>query len=281
MLGLNPNLFWMIHRIKTTFSDDIGNRKTGYGTGFWVTTLNGKSVFITNKHNVDPSIKFPNKPTYRLDRISIELRHYKSDQPTEDTEFFEIEDVENCLFSSSTADCSILVEPKFYKKAPSDPNRGILKSENLINAEMFFNSLIIGPMETSFFVGFPGQDGRHWWDEKWKLPIARQCTVASLPQIPFTNDQIKTDDVILVSGLSFSGSSGSPVFLPARGFRPGGDFNDPTWRPAMLAGIMSGHFWEETPGPSETPVPSMFRHTGLSYMTRSTSILKLIREVFK
>ncbi|WP_249065514.1 hypothetical protein [Argonema antarcticum] len=264
----------MIHRVHTTFADDLGNLKRGYGTGFWLTYSQDKSIFVTNKHNVDPSIKFPDKPALRLHELSIELRHYESGLPTEYTEFFIIDNIKDCLFSSSIADCSILVEPKFSKQTPSDPNRGILKAEDLISETMFFNNLIIGPMETAFFVGFPGSDGRHWWDEKWKLPIARQCTVASLPQISFTNDEIKTCDVILVSGLSFSGSSGSPVFLAARGFRPGGDIDDPTWRPALLAGIMSGHFWEPT------SVPRMFQqHSGLSYMTRSTSILHLLKEI--
>ncbi|MEG3879862.1 hypothetical protein QT972_21130 [Microcoleus sp. herbarium7] len=272
MLGLTTNIFWITHRIKINFADDIGNEKFGCGTGFWMISQSGKNIFVTNKHNVDPSIKFPNKPSLKLDKISIELRYYESSQPTENTDFFDVENIENCLFSSPSSDCSILVDPKFHKEIPSDPNREILKFENLIDEKRFANRLIIGPMETSFFIGFPGQNGRHWWDEKWKLPVARQCTVASLPQISFTNGQIKTDDIILMSGLSFSGSSGSPVFLPARGFPPGGDINDPAWRPALLAGIMSGHFWEET------SAPSMFHHTGLSYMTRSTSILKLLQQ---
>lgn len=242
MLGLNSSIFWMIHRIKINFADDIGNGKPSYGNGFWMISWNGKNIFVTNKHNVDPSIKFPNKPSLKLDKVSIELRYYESSQPTENTDFFDVANIENCLFSSPSSDCSILVEPKFHTEIPSDPNREILKFENLIDEKSFTNSLIIGPVETSFFIGFPGKDGQHWWDEKWQLPVARQCTVASLPQISFTNGQIETDDIILMSGLSFSGSSGSPVFLPARGFPPGGDINDPAWRPALLAGIMSGHF---------------------------------------
>lgn len=273
MLGLNSNVFYLTNRTHTTFEDDIGNKpQTGYGTGFWLILENGKSVFVTNKHNVDPSINYPDKPNLSLTKFSIELRYYsEDDEPTEHTNFFDVVNVETCLYSSSNADCSILVEPRFSKDPPLNPNGMILKCKNLITEEMFDN-LIIGPMETAFFVGFPGRS-IHWWDEKWKLPIARQCTIASLPQISFTNNQIKTNDIILVSGLSFSGSSGSPVFLPARGFPPGGDLEDPTWRPPLLAGIMSGHFWEAT------SVPSMFDHTGLSYMTRSTSILSLIRQV--
>jgi hypothetical protein len=34
---------------------------------------------------------------------------------------------------------------------------------------------------------------------------------------------------------------------------------------------MSGHFWENPDDP-----PEMFRHSGLSYLTKSTAILELI-----
>jgi hypothetical protein len=284
MLGLSSDIFWTIHRIKVTFVDCLGNEKSVTGTGFWLTSQSGKKIFVTNKHNVDPSIKFPptpQRPTeYSLDKISIELRHYEFGQPTEKTEFFDVENRDDCLVSSLMADCAVLVEPKFYKEVPSDAIRGLLKAEHLIDEAMFSEPLIINAMETAFFVGFPGGKGLpsdnknlDWWDETWKLPIARQCIVSSLPQIPFTNSAIKTDDVILVSGMSFSGSSGSPVFLPARDCHFGEEFHVPTRRRAKIAGIMSGHFREAQ------PEPPMFLHTGLSYMTRSTSILKLLQEI--
>lgn len=93
---------------------------------------------------------------------------------------------------------------------------------------------------------------------------------ASVPSIPFTNRDIRTTDTILVSGLSFAGASGSPVFLPPRGLAPGGDVNDPDWRPALLIGLMSGHFWKSG------ATPEMFRQSGLSYLTRSSTIWELL-----
>lgn len=134
-----------------------------------------------------------------------------------------------------------------------------------------FNRNQIKIMEPAIFIGFPGTNGRHWWDESWKLPVIRQCTLASWPAIPFTNSQIQTTDVLLVSGLSFSGSSGSPVFVMNRGLYPGGDIQDSGWRPARLIGVMSGHFWEDT------QTPAMFAHSGLSYLTRSTSIIEILQ----
>jgi hypothetical protein len=76
---------------------------------------------------------------------------------------------------------------------------------------------------------------------------------------------------MLVSGLSFSGSSGSPVFNHPKGSSPGGNVVDRSYVPSKIIGIMSGHFWENPDDP-----PEMFRHSGLSYLTQSTAILALI-----
>lgn len=124
-------------------------------------------------------------------------------------------------------------------------------------------------MDLISFLGFPGSGASHWWDQTWHTPIARQAGIASWPHIPFCNSEIKTSDVTLVSGLSFSGSSGSLVLLHEKGIPPG-DILDPMYAPPTILGIMSGHWWE----PSAEP--TMFHHSGLSYYTRSTSILELL-----
>jgi len=129
-----------------------------------------------------------------------------------------------------------------------------------------FRSLTAHP-----FIGYPGLRGQPWWDQAAELPIARVATLASIPAIEFRNEAVKTAEVLLVSGLSFSGSSGSPVFNKRKGIFPGGDVHDPSYVPSKIIGIMSGHFWEN-PDAS----PDMFRHSGLSYMTKATAITALI-----
>jgi hypothetical protein len=99
------------------------------------------------------------------------------------------------------------------------------------------------------------------------------ATLASIPAVEFRNDAVKTTEVMLVSGLSFSGSSGSPVLNQRKGIPPGGDINDPSYVPSKIIGIMSGHFWE-----NPDDAPEMFRHSGLSYLTKSTAILALIAD---
>jgi len=59
------------------------------------------------------------------------------------------------------------------------------------------------------------------------------------------------------------------VLLHQKGIPPG-DIVDPMYAPPTILGIMSGHWWDVA------KEPEMFRHSGLSYFTRSTSILELV-----
>jgi hypothetical protein len=264
----NENLILAVHRLRSTFANALGATKSTMGTGFWVETIEGPT-FVTNRHNVDASLRTTWLAGFHLSALEIELRFFGGDAATSATKFFAVSSLQ-CLYSSHSADCSVLALPKLNDHDPvAFPISSVTKVKDIATAAEFESSIKV--MEPAIFMGFPGSEGQHWWDEDWKLPIARECTLASWPAIPFGNSQIPTTDVLLVSGLSFSGSSGSPVFVMNRGLRPGGAVSDPTWRPARLIGIMSGHF-EET-----TQVPSMFRHSGLSYLTRSTAIIEVMR----
>lgn len=85
--------------------------------------------------------------------------------------------------------------------------------------------------------------------------------------MPFTNPAIQSGNVCLVSGLSFSGSSGSPVLLHQKGIP---SVRDHHFVPPKIMGIMYGHWWEV----SETP--EMLRHSELPYFTRADSVTSLL-----
>ncbi len=55
MSGINQSVVLDVSRIKVEFVDQIGNTKSVSGTGFWLTKGN-IDVFVTNKHNIDPTI---------------------------------------------------------------------------------------------------------------------------------------------------------------------------------------------------------------------------------
>ncbi len=127
-------------------------------------------------------------------------------------------------------------------------------------------------MDAASFIGFPKPDGQPWWDTRANEPIARMMSIASLPRQAFVNTNLGLtgeEDVVLANGLSFGGSSGSPVILHSKGIKLSGPLTGGDYVPAKLIGIMSGHRMDGS------KVPPMLAHTGISYFTRSTSVLEL------
>jgi hypothetical protein len=256
--GINSKAFYMVSRIQTTFRDYLGNPKTGTGTGFWVKDNQEKHSFVTNRHNLDPKLKFGETTPYKLESVAIEIRKIDGNRVFPETKFFNVTDA-NAIHHTD-ADCSILRDVQFEDRDSSyDYYTFPIKD---IADKVFFDE-VAWPLDEITFIGFP-QD---WYDTAWKLPIGRGATIASIPSRSFTNPAIKISDTLLVSGFSFNGSSGSPVFLHHQIFNT----NQRKKRPAKLVGIMSGRAREKV-----EDEPEMFRQTGLSYFTRSTSILDLL-----
>ena len=73
---------------------------------------------------------------------------------------------------------------------------------------------------------------------------------------------------MLVSGLSFSGSSGSAVISHEKGIRLGVGLSGSNYVEPKLVGIMSGHWWNDEK-------QDAFQHSGLSYLTSSIAIIDL------
>lgn len=259
--------FWFgIPRLKGLFRRENGRDVSFTATGFWL-EVESHYVFVTNRHNVDPTLKFGENTSFKLAEIELEVRDGKLENPSKETRFYRITNLDICLWESADADCAIFVDP--LVEEIGSPVRPLIFSEMSMADAPHLARLSVESMCT--FVGFPGNAGKVWHDQAWNLPIARVATVASLPAMPYTNESVKTADVTLVSGLSFSGSSGSPVFNHERGMPPGGDIHDPGYLPPKLIGIMSGHFFGDP-----THEPEMFRHSGLSYFTRATAIRALV-----
>jgi hypothetical protein len=272
-------------RIRPRFTDGFGNHAPPDGsdaaaTGFWVVTGSEPPDFIlvTNKHVVDQRLSSPGT-SRRLSSVEVELRRVSADAELDvprETRFFRVANLDACLFVAETADCAIFCNPMWEGDA-SDFAHTTAVSENILGTTDAFEQER-GELEFCdpvAFIGFPSTRESKWWDQKWKLPIAREASIASLPDHPFENEGIRTSDVVLLSGLSFGGSSGSPVFTHRKHVVTNAQMFDP-WmgsvavREPVLVGIMSGHF----DVPNE--LPEMFRHSGLSYMTRSTAIVEMI-----
>jgi hypothetical protein len=234
-----------------------------------------RSYFVTNMHNLDPRLKLGDETSYKMRRVEIELRRATGDHFHAETRFFTVANHREALLSHRTADVAALVNPEFVESTIGF--RWATFDKSLIASGDFLANSVV-PMDVASFIGFPARKERPWYDELWHTPIARTVNIASWPKVPFKNAGIKTTDVTLVSGLSFGGSSGSPILLHEKGIEFK-NVNDATINitggnhvPPMIIGIMSGHWWGEEDLPT-----SMFYHSGLSYFTRSTAIHELLR----
>lgn len=271
MAGINQDIAFAVTQIRTGFADDIGNSVSGVGTGFFLRTHAGPVVFVTNRHNLDPELN-PKAlcrlgPSRALRRVELRLREHDSSTqlPKARTEFVALQMTGSPIVHSPDADVSLVVAPAFDNK-PQDFGFNSINERELATKEDLQQLTSMADLVT--FIGYPGGAGNSpWWDTAWSLPIGRLAGLASRSDLPFSNPAIKTADVTLVSGLSFNGSSGSPVVLHRKHAPAIGSPDRPA--PPMVVGLMSGHWWDPE---SE---PSMFRHSGLSYFTRATAIRAL------
>jgi hypothetical protein len=274
MSGIAQHLIFAVTRIRAGFVDRIGNLfPPVVGTGFFLRTHDGHTVLVTNRHNLDPRLKLGAATSYRLARLEVELRAVAptvepildaAEVAGPDTRFFRVGELATSVFASLDADCALVADPLWLEREEPYAAMALFAEDNLADERHFREH--VRAMDAASFVGFPGRGGRHWWDEQWRLPIVRPASIASWPAVPFSNGSIKTADTLLVAGHSFTGSSGSPVLTHGKG-------DSSTYVPARTIGIMSGHFDEEV-----EQTPEMFRHSGLSYLTRSTSIIALLAE---
>ena len=272
-MSLPSDFLYAVTRLRSRFADGLNEPRVGFGTGFWLHLPGDVHVFVTNKHNVDPSISFP-KDQLRLDHLSLELRRHRGDEALIETRFFDVDP--SAILVHPTADVA-LVRPPSLPEADASGDEPFtivgLPTHMLADTDWFHRHVSLTSMAT--FIGFPGNGKEHWFDQMRQTPIARLATVASDPRHPFINARIPTANVGLVSGLSFTGSSGSPLIVHER--REPFNFGITSGRmtvPPQIIGIMSGHFRERV-----DEEPEMFRHTGLSYFTRSDSILDLLRTI--
>jgi hypothetical protein len=273
MPGLNIDFCLSICRMEARFADDIGNFKTISGTGFWMSSPCDKVVFVTNQHNLVLGYYKEEYKNYYLKKIEIELRDYSVNKFYPIPKMLSLSSYEFIL--SPNADVAIIYDMSFVE--PIDNFSSIKLNALLWLADDSFFHNYCGITQEVSFLGFP--HGKY--DEEGNLPIAGDAIFASIPNRSFKNQHIKTDDIILVDGRSFKGSSGSPVVTFPRGLSirvdKGGPVNTEDYCPQKIVGIMSGHLYLDGKWIADIDQKreDFLNHSGKSYFTRSTSILGL------
>lgn len=188
--------------------------------------------------------------------------------------------IEVCLYQHESFDAAILFEPELSVPQAIPEHLKylpyiIIREDEL--AELSFFQSELAMMDECFFIGYPGTPKRlsatgnaiFHYDNETNFPIARQAIIASMPAQFFKHEHVKTQAAVLTSGVSFSGSSGSPVLTPALGIPPGSEPLAGPYRSAKVIGIMTGHFTKQE-------IQAEFYHAGLSFFTASIAIRMLI-----
>jgi hypothetical protein len=281
--NLPPELPWAVSMIRTEFADEIGNKKPLSGTGFWVRTEDEHTIFATNRHNVDASLAFRHDKDLskcKLARTEVHVRRGGvKNLAYEPGRFFEVLDPWWIL--DEAADVAILIDPVLVTGGGFDDQYRVITIPIAYIADGAWINTRLQMMDECYFIGYPsierGGKVTFLYDVRANFPIARQAIIASGPF--YTHEDIKVAGPILVSGLSFHGSSGSPVLTPSLGIPPGSVMARDSATAALvpveaehrgerIIGIMTGAFYTDQ---------HQFTHAGLSYFTRAGYILNLIK----
>jgi hypothetical protein len=235
MSGINPNIVaTRVARVHVKFQDDLGNIREVSGTGFWAKS-GSKSFFVTNRNNLDATLKLGRDTKYKIVDVAIQLRR------CEGTEYFAETLFAQCkrpsLILHPTADVGAICEAE-YEGDTTGYGHEVFPMEDIATQDFLAKHL--GPMDLASFIGFPGRSNEPWWDKVWQMAIARTINIASWPAFSYSNSAVPTSDVMLVSGLSFSGSSGSPVISHSKGIKVSGPLTGGDYVPPKIIGIILG-----------------------------------------
>jgi hypothetical protein len=261
------NIFLTINRINSTFHDDDGVVKTGSGTGFFI-RHNDIIYFITNRHNVVHINPKKPRAKYTLDGIKIWLRTDGSYSIDSSTQEYEIDLKTTKIIKHETADLALFCHIGLKGNANLARTNPIV-SDCLADLD-FFNTKL-QPIARCVFIGYPLISEYPIWDEERDLPIARGAELSSLPCYDFMHKGVSSSHARLVSGLSFGGSSGSPILNLGTEISAGEGVVLHNAVEPKLIGIMAGHWWDDN------SLPDFIRkHTGLSYFVSSMAIWELL-----
>jgi hypothetical protein len=269
MSGIGQNVVFVATRLRVSFIRK-GETKKYFGTAFWFAErAHTPASLVTNRHVVDPEYRFGPDSGFRLHAIEVMLRQYNGDVPTQNTEYGIVANLDSVKVHP-TADLA-LIESSDCENWPFEN----LGAKCIVVGQLATDSWVIQNLQithSASFVGFAMESKLMMWDTLWSFPIARTCVISSPPGMSFSNPAISTSHAVLVSGFSFSGSSGSIVISHERGSRlpPHGtvlDHGSAHVEPKVL-GIMSGHLVNRD--------PTQLGHLGLSYYTKISALFEIL-----
>ena len=249
--------------VKVKFTDAQGDIKTGQGTGFWILTNEKTFVFVTNRHVVDLAYGNPKYSGYGYKICELEITSFDSKGMPK---VCLVKEPVIRIHQKDSVDIALIADPsRTVTEAMQHVARAV--PTNVLADEQFINTSLEWGAQVTFSSYQP------WRDKETELPIVRTGIVSSNPRATHTISGIDRKSVLLLEALSFSGSSGSPVYANARGIQTSGPITGGNFREAKVVGIIAGHIRNSGEGDTEF-VGNL--HTGLSYCHRSDLLLRML-----
>ncbi|WOB73983.1 hypothetical protein [Achromobacter xylosoxidans] len=270
--GLTNQFLYSAYKIMATFCDEIGNRKSGTGTCFFVKNKFDEICLITNRHVLDFSFKKRDKSLeeslkFKLYSIEICGKHGSIDDnyPIGDTKFSVIPDVK---FSQNQFNDIACIFPLRVLDGGLAKIDYFVPYSFMATRHDFERELMICD-----FLAFPGFP--EWHDKSANRPILRTGTISSDPRFDYSYGDDVKGACLAYEAFSFSGSSGSPVFAVQKGPKPGSGISFPGFRELKLVGINAGHLKvTERAYRDKENVANV--HSGISYLYKTSAILDVI-----
>ncbi|MGM4891774.1 hypothetical protein [Tardiphaga sp. 839_C3_N1_4] len=229
------------------------------GTAFYI-TRGSEMYLITNRHNVDAVMKAEKYAGYRPD--SLELSGYFGGKYlharlADDISIGFPENVDEDVAAINLTNVRFATEP------PEHEMRVNYISYDSIADEKQLASLSICDM-----VALPGYPD--FYDRNGERPIMRMGTIASDPESNYQDIDMSPARRIAYEAFSSAGSSGSPVFALAKGWKAGQGLSGGYFRDLLLVGVNAGHLRgrDDMHG----------SHSGISYCFKSACIIEAIDE---
>ena len=251
------------NRVDVQFSNGVETQTvSGSGSGFWVADESDNAMFITNRHLVD--LAYLDKKYlgagYRLSRLTVSSH---STDPRNQGVVVDLNsddnDIEIQLPTSDDVDIVILIPRTSDFRTPPFT----IPAYRALADHWFFEDLPWGTQVS--FASFQA-----WRDSTTQKPILRTGIVSSDPRDDYSSDMVNNrKSALLLEAFSFSGSSGSPIFVSEGILGEGKGRN-----PIQVIGIMCGHIWND----KDTSVEHR-THVGLSYCHKSTVLLEMLNRL--
>ena len=236
--------------VETEHTDKIGTSKAGRASAFLIEVSEGMAWLVTNRHvlDLDYRSKVPKYGDFSLTSLCVTGRRADDSQYT----FRFHPDARQCFHSDPENDV-VLVECRVYMDGP-DRWHWHFGLEQLADREIYKS---IDPLDLVCYTGFPDQH-----DKLGDRPILRSGHIASDPQFNYSWDKENHGQCVAYEGFSFPGSSGGPVYAPARGM-----VGLANARHGYLVGVNALHLQAGPVG-----------HSGISCFYKSTVVLEIVEQ---